>query len=635
MAKTTTAKAKPPKADAPAETHTATVQNLPAAPGSKPDPAAVENIRALLKDAGRCRLELEEARRALAGPEQRARTEICRDLPGIECGADRSVGQLLASLEEYVGKLGAGVHRDVREAYAAYEAALGVISEKHEALGNALAAVHTALNVEGPKLLVAIDEAMRPLVTSATAAIRPFCQNDAEAKEIAESTSQVDVANLEDIHHGPRQAKLNGAWIPRDYSDIGPGEWYQSDDCTLPCYFFEETPEGVRAMRGQFLLMVDVATGMILGFALHSQEQYNARIIRSLILTVHDTYGLPREGFYFENGLWKKSRVLKGRPGDEVTLDDTEKGLREFVQFKHAKLPRAKVVERILGLLQNEAEPMPGYVGRNERVEKFERIQKQLLQAAAGKIAHGSFLLHKEQWTEKLTALCEKYNAEAQGGRLQGSSPREAFERDFDYRRGVTHLPAAVRYLLANHRRVEKVSKNGVRIVSAGRSYFYRSADTSRLIGQQVLVWHDVDEAPDSVTITDKYYRNAVEVPRVDPLPSMTATAEQLGAAARQAAAHGSYQRTLYRTLKPYFARSLFRPVQVDAATIELGQKIAAGRAEIAAEGNARNNVARRVAATERALGLTGSRQHRNPSCKLAGLEAIRLADELERQERE
>jgi hypothetical protein len=41
------------------------------------------------------------------------------------------------------------------------------------------------------------------------------------------------VRMLEDIHHGPRQAKLNGAYISRDWSKVAPGDWYQADDCTL------------------------------------------------------------------------------------------------------------------------------------------------------------------------------------------------------------------------------------------------------------------------------------------------------------------------------------------------------------------------------------------------------------------
>ena len=162
-----------------------------------------------------------------------------------------------------------------------------------------------------------------------------------------------------------------------------------------------------------------------------------------------------------------------------------------------------------------------------------------------------------------------------------------------------------------------------------------KASAASRLIGQQVLVWHDVEEAPASITITDLQRRNGIEVPRVDPLPALTATGAQIGAAQSQAAAHGSHQRTLYRTLEPFFQRSLFQPVKVDAATVELGETIAAGRAKVSAARTEEKAVAARVATVERQLGFAATKPHRNLSRKLDGLEMLRRADELDRLEEE
>ena len=108
-----------------------------------------------------------------------------------------------------------------------------------------------------------------------------------------------DAKMLKDLHHGPRQNKLNGAYISPDHSDTHAGDWYQADDVTLNHYYYEETPEEITSMRGQCLLFIDVRTNYILGFSLHSERNYNARIIRETITKIHDTYGLPREGFYF------------------------------------------------------------------------------------------------------------------------------------------------------------------------------------------------------------------------------------------------------------------------------------------------------------------------------------------------
>ena len=60
-----------------------------------------------------------------------------------------------------------------------------------------------------------------------------------------------------------------------------------------------------------------------------------------------------------------------------MSWGETELGLREFgVRFKHSRLPRSKPVERVIGALQNLMEGLPGYVGRNEMVEKFERVDR-------------------------------------------------------------------------------------------------------------------------------------------------------------------------------------------------------------------------------------------------------------------
>ena len=254
-------------------------------------------------------------------------------------------------------------------------------------------------------------------------AIRSYIANPASKSYVPQRVRELVTPNMrlvEDIHRGPRQAKLNGAYISRDWSKVLPGDWYQADDCTLPVYYWEEGKDGrPHAIRGQFLLMIDCRTQRALTFALHSERNYNARVIRGLILRTHDIYGLPREGFYFERGIWESSRLVKGA-ADEVPTEETELGLREWCRFVHARLPRSKTVERVLGLLQTEMEDQPGYVGRDEKKEKFERVQNGLLQVSAGRLHPSLFLLHRDEWMKRLQAICDRYNHEVQDGRLLG-----------------------------------------------------------------------------------------------------------------------------------------------------------------------------------------------------------------------
>ena len=203
---------------------------------------------------------------------------------------------------------------------------------------------------------------------------------------------------LRDHHHGPRRAKLNGAYVNRDPSTFHAGDWFQADDCTLPNYYYTESDEGFALVRGQFLAMCDVRTTFILGYVLIPQRNYTAHHIRNLTTIVADAYGLPRRGFYYENGMWRTARLLHGRR-DEINWFQTEMGLRGLgLQFCHAKLPRGKVIERVFGLLQNHLESVPGYAGRDERHDKFERVQEQLSLVRRGKAQPEDFFLSEAEY---------------------------------------------------------------------------------------------------------------------------------------------------------------------------------------------------------------------------------------------
>jgi hypothetical protein len=451
-------------------------------------------------------------------------------------------------------------------------------------------------------------------------------------QEIREAVTN-DVRLLSNLHHGPRLHRLKGAYITRDYDDCAAGDWFQGDDVTLNHYYWEETPAGIVAMRGQWLLFVDVRTNYILGFALHSERHYNARIIRECITRIHDQYGLPRQGFYFEKGIWKNARILTGaQRGDELPFTVTEEGLREFVRFKHARTPRAKVIERIIGILQNETEELPGYVGRNEITDHYERIQQKLAQARLGKIPYASFLFSKEQWIRQLEQVCERYNEEEQGVKLGGLSPREAWEWHFTT--PLMRLPAPLRFLLANHRKPLRVTRNGIRLICKGQSHFYRNAVTSRLINQEVLVWYQTDEeVPASITITDLERANPVEVPVEIKPASMTADFDEFEAAQAQVKAHNAYAKTLYRVIQPRFTKhKVFREVLADEESIELGQKMAHERKNISAERQRVEVFKRKIRKHERARGLAPARQVRDPEGRLRGFEQLQRADELEKE---
>ena len=391
-----------------------------------------------------------------------------------------------------------------------------------------------------------------------------------------------DVALLEDIHHGPRQAKLNGAHISRDWSNVPAGDWYQSDDATLPLYYFVPDGRGwFTLMRGQFLPMIDLRSTCILDFVLLSERNYNALSIRSLITKVCDKYGLPRRGFAFENGIWRSARILKGASDTLPSQGEVEMGLRSLgLEFQHATLPRVKPIERVIGLLQDRMEGDAGYIGRNEMLEKFERVQRQKLEVERHQVHPAKYFYSEEQWLTRLAEICEHYNATPQDGKMTGGlSPEDAYAKYQNPNDPPVKFDATCRYLLATHRRPVRVTANGVTLRFGKRTFNYRNEETGKLVGQSVLAFFDPD-CPETLTITDMNRQNPVCIPRALEVPAMDATPEQIGVAMASVAAHQSYARTYYSNLKAKFIPR-HRLTLIDAETAEFGRVMNQQRAEL------------------------------------------------------
>jgi hypothetical protein len=402
-------------------------------------------------------------------------------------------------------------------------------------------------------------------------------------KRIRESV-KFEVEMQEDIHHGPRQAKLNGAHINRDWSGVASMDWLCADDVTLEVYFYVPDGKGwFSLMRGQCLVMIDVRTLRVLGFGLRPEKSYNAAMIRTLITRVCDDHGLPRKGFYFERGIWASSRLLKGNPSedDPFSWGETELGLRSLgLRFMHSQLPRSKPVERVIGALQDLMEGEPGYVGPDEKREKFERIQKKKLEVDAHKLNPAEHFHSLDQWIDRIEAICNQYNATVQNGKMTcGLSPDEAFAKFTRTDDPVTKLPPTCRYLLAHHKRPIKVTSNGITLRFGNQAFNYRNEETGKLIGQTVLTWFNPD-LPEILTVTDMKRENAFAIEISPAVPAMDATSEQLEQAFSKIAAHQSYARIRYRTLRAKHTAPFRHPI-VDSATAELGREMAAATERI------------------------------------------------------
>lgn len=402
------------------------------------------------------------------------------------------------------------------------------------------------------------------------------CLNKSHVPRSIREQVQDEIRIVKPWIHGKHTAKVSGAYTERDPDTFHSGDWFQADDLTAPVYYYEnENPFSV--IRGQTLVMIDYRSWCVLGFVVIPLSQYTSFDVRNLISTVHDGYGLPRKGFYFERGIWKQSRLVTGRK-DEVQWGETELGMREFVKFRHAKEARSKVVERILGLLQNHMGAERGYAGRDERNDRYERIQEQIKGVRGMKYHAGEFFLEKNEWVGKLRNIIGIYNSEVQNGKyLPGISPMQGFERFFGDI-PLTHLPESCRFVLANHKIPITVGRNGISFRIGKKAFTYKNADTGALIGKTVRVWFN-PASPEIISVTNMDNVYLCTVPLAPMIPAMDATPEEMAAAEKVNHEHNSYGKRIFEAIKPnllseQFRRRMFKPCLIDANTRMLGSQI-------------------------------------------------------------
>ena len=388
---------------------------------------------------------------------------------------------------------------------------------------------------------------------------------------------QHEIAMMDDIHHGSRTDKLNGAHLLRDWSGVAPMDWITGDDATLEVYFYIPDGEGWFTLtRGQFLIFTDCRTDRILHFALLPEKNYNSRVIRTAITRLCDEHGLPRRGFYFEGGTWDTSRLIKGDKNADVSWPDAELGLRALgLEFKKSRLPRSKPVERVIGAVQDLLDGEPGNVGRDEMHERYERVHRAKQLVASRKVHPSKYFYSLDEWETRIEEFCAQYNAERQDGKkLQGLSPDDAFlklERRDD---PPIKLPPSCRFLLSHHKRPIRITSNGVTLRFGKQVYNYRNKQTGShpWRGAMVLAWFN-PELPEIITITDMKRENAFTVERTPEVPAMDAPPELLAQEMERANSHLSYARTRYRTLKAKFSVP-FRGTVADADVVNLGVEI-------------------------------------------------------------
>ncbi len=217
--------------------------------------------------------------------------------------------------------------------------------------------------------------------------------------------------------------------VVRDWSKVAPYDYLESDDVTWNHPFAVPGADGKpRLVRGECILNTAQRVGYIVHYTLIAgmiegqKSSYNQVHVRSNLLAVHDKIGLPNVGLSLENNVFA-ARMICGeqRPHwREIDNRTFEQGLRHpdlnlDLHYHKPATPWTKPIERVIGMVQDRMNCEPGYVGRNERMDRREDVQQAMRAVASGKSHSPSKrdFCEFEEFAEKLDAIITEYNREA------------------------------------------------------------------------------------------------------------------------------------------------------------------------------------------------------------------------------
>ena len=198
-------------------------------------------------------------------------------------------------------------------------------------------------------------------------------------------------------------------------------EWNDPED---PC----AAKYGVRLLRGQLLVMIDVGTQRILGFLLlaRQKDSYRAEDIWSWFGQIFADYGLPRVGLRTELGSWF-SNMVRGIPivdqawGTMRRLGGlSEIGVRQIPSYS----PKTKSIESLFNQLQKVLGVLGVQVGRKRG--EFEKPTKDYLACRAGrKHPKDCGFLHADEIAKRIANACMFLNGDCREGEVYKGIPDE------------------------------------------------------------------------------------------------------------------------------------------------------------------------------------------------------------------
>ncbi len=411
--------------------------------------------------------------------------------------------------------------------------------------------------------------------------------------------------------------------LRRTYDKLRSMTVVTGDDLTAPVYGWLKDDAGNPVLdakgkpvitRGQVLAFIDVRSLRIITWVLIPARNYNSTAIRTCMNMICREHGIPAV-WLFENGLWKRSRLVKQIAPLHWRIAHSDKecefGWEQLgSRFIHAKRARSKPIEKIFDLIQRLMEGELGYCGRDERRDCPEATKLAKLAVEAGREHPSKHFLSFDQWETRLGQIIDRYNADPQNGRHAGMSPDQVFEANWPHDDPPTPMNATCWHLGAHTARLFRVAANGITWRIGKQVFAYWDESLSPLRGREVIAWFN-PETPEFISVTEtndpmgKHARFVSRNEDVDFLATInrdSMEAETYRRGVEQQQGFNSFPKARYHALKANFKQS-FRTVIVDRNTAAMADALKRGSDEKMAVMKEEDSAVRRIQDKARRLG--------------------------------
>jgi hypothetical protein len=268
-------------------------------------------------------------------------------------------------------------------------------------------------------------------------------------------------------------------------------EWSDPND---PC----SANYGVRLLRGQLLVMIDVGSQRILGFLLlaRPKDSYRAEDIWSWFGQVFTDVGLPRVGVRLERGIWE-SQAIHGLPIVDSTWDTKRRlgGLGALgVRVIRSYSPKTKSIESLFNQLQKVLGVLGVQVGRKRG--EFQKPTKDYLACRAGKKHPADCgFLYADEIAKRIKNACAFLNGDCREGEVYSGIPDELWKRHVSSSSPLRALAPEKAWVFMPHKRELTIGNGMVRARFAEHecSYYFTHPELFASLGRgyRVVVCFD------------------------------------------------------------------------------------------------------------------------------------------------